>query len=378
MIPLDGEEYTMTEAALERTEWRPNWAVHPGAILEEHLEIRGLSQGEFARLAGLTPKLVSTIIKGTNPISAETAIRLERVLGLKAHIWTGIQAKWDLFQARAASKPAADAKSWLALFPLKELRESGCLPDTKDTRAKLDALLSFFEIGTPQAYEAKVRTLAVHHRQAKTHENSEHHVFTWLTIGERRARKMNIPTFSRKNFEIAIRRIRALTTEDPEVFEPAMKRLCRDAGVALILEPPISKTRLFGSARWFDADRAIIQMSLRMRTNDHFWWTFFHEAAHIVLHKGCNFADDQNREGDGTEKDADRWAQNILVGKERFERFKAARPNSAREVVRFASAAQLHPGIVVGMLQHARIIPFDHLNRLKVKFQWSEQKPSSR
>jgi len=201
----------MTEAATERMEWAPNWAVHPGAILEEHLQARGLSQADFARLAGLTPKLVSTIIKGTNPISAETAIRLERVLGLKAHIWTGIQAKWDLFQARAAAKPAPDTKSWLAQFPIKELRDRGCLPDTKDTSAQLNALLSFFEIGTKGAYAAKVRTLAVHHRQAKTHEKSEHHVFTWLTLGERRARAMNLPAFDKGNFEKAVRKIRMLT-----------------------------------------------------------------------------------------------------------------------------------------------------------------------
>jgi HTH-type transcriptional regulator / antitoxin HigA len=56
-------------------------------------------------------------------------------------------------------------------------------------------VLGFFEIGTPQAYEAKVRTLAVHHRQAKTHETSKHPVFTWLTLGERKARKMNLPAF---------------------------------------------------------------------------------------------------------------------------------------------------------------------------------------
>jgi HTH-type transcriptional regulator / antitoxin HigA len=110
--PLDDErKYTMTDAAIDRTEWAPDGPVHPGAILEEHLETRGLSRADYARLAGLTPKLVSTIIKGTNPISAETAIRLERILGLKAHIWTGIQAKWDLFQARAAAKPAPDTNS---------------------------------------------------------------------------------------------------------------------------------------------------------------------------------------------------------------------------------------------------------------------------
>jgi HTH-type transcriptional regulator/antitoxin HigA len=363
----------MTHVATQRQEWTPNWAVHPGTILEEHLGARGLSQAEFARLTGLTPKLVSTIIKGTNPISAETAIRFERVLGLKAYIWAGIQAKWDLFQARPAANLLAKPMEWLSQFPLKELRERGYLPNTKDANALVDALLSLFEIGTPQAYAAKVGALAVHHRQSKAHQSSQHHVFTWLMLGEWRARAMNLPPFDAGKFEDALRNIRMLTTESPAVFEPAMKDLCHKAGVALVLEPPISKTRLFGSARWFDVDRAIIQMSLRMKTNDHFWWTFFHEAAHISLHQGRNFADDKNGEGDGAEDEADQWAEEALIGRERFALFKATRPQSGAKVREFASAVKLHPGIVVGMLQHARIVPFRNLNKLKVTFQWAQQ-----
>lgn len=101
----------MTDTVTATGEWMPNWAIHPGALLEEHLEARGLSQAEFARLAGLTPKLVNTIIKGSNPVTAETVIRLERVLGLKAYIWTGIQARWDLFQAPAKTRAGVRPKS---------------------------------------------------------------------------------------------------------------------------------------------------------------------------------------------------------------------------------------------------------------------------
>jgi HTH-type transcriptional regulator / antitoxin HigA len=367
----------MTDISEARREWKPNWAVHPGALLEEHLEARGLSQAEFARLAGLTPKLVSTIIKGANPVTAETAIRLERVLGLKAYIWTGAQANWDLFRARAEAKPAPDVSSWLSLFPINELRKRSCLPDTTDEGTLADALLHLFAIGTPQAYTAKVSALAVHHRRAKAHESSEHHVFTWLMLGERKARQMIVPAFSAQKFEEAVREIRNLTTAGPGVFEPRMKELCRNAGVALVFEPPISKTCLFGSARWFDADRAIIQMSLRMKTNDHLWWTFFHEAAHITLHRGKNFMDDQNGVGDGAEQQADNWAEELLVGRRRFAAFKATRPRSQAEVRRFAGEIGLHPGIVVGMLQHARVLPFDFLNGLKVKFRWTHEKAAS-
>jgi HTH-type transcriptional regulator / antitoxin HigA len=363
----------MTDVAARQQEWTPNWAVHPGAILEEHLESRGLSQADLARLSGLTPKLISTIVNGTNPVSADTAIRLERVLGLKAYIWTSIQAKWDLFQARAAAaKLVPKPKEWLSQFPVKELQTRGYLPDTREVDRQVEALLGLFNIGTPRAFAAKFGALAVRHRQSKAFESSEHHVFTWLMIGEWRARAMNPPPFQAGKFREAVREIRKLTTEAPKTFRPALKDLCYNAGVAFVLEPPISKTCLFGSAHWFDGDRAIIQMSLRMKTNDHFWWTFFHEAAHVSLHQGKNFADDKNGEGDGAEREADRWAEDILVGAERFSRFKAMQPRSEAKVREFAAAVRLHPGIVVGMLQHARVIPFTHLNKLKAKFRWAE------
>lgn len=85
--------------------WEPNWAVRPGVLLKEHIEARGLSAAAFAALAGLAPELVGGIIDGTNPVTGETALRLEHVLGLKAYIWMGAQANWERFQ----SSPRAGA-----------------------------------------------------------------------------------------------------------------------------------------------------------------------------------------------------------------------------------------------------------------------------
>jgi HTH-type transcriptional regulator/antitoxin HigA len=148
-----------------------------------------------------------------------------------------------------------------------------------------------------------------------------------------------------------------------------MVELCRGAGVALVLEKPIEKTCLYGSARWIDEDRAIIQMSLRMKTNDHFWWTFFHEAAHVTLHRGRAFADDKGGEGDGLEDEADAWAEDVLVGAPRFKAFKATRPRSAEAIIAFSDEVGIHPGIIVGMLQHHGIIDFRHLNHFKARYE---------
>jgi HTH-type transcriptional regulator/antitoxin HigA len=357
------------------TPWAPDWATHPGEHLAEFLEARGLSQAEFARLADMTPKHVSTIIGGESPVTAGTAIRLERVTGMKDYIWTRLQAAWDLHRARqreqAASPKAAD---WCREFPIKDLVARGALASPgRDVALQLSGLLGFLGIGSPTAFPALVRGLAVQHRQSQSHATSDEHVVSWLLLGERKARQMDVAPFSREAFFAAVQAIRSLTVKPPSEFESRMKRLCRDAGVALIFEKPIAKARLFGSARWLDDSRAVIQMSLRMKSNDHFWWTFFHEAAHIILHKGRTFVDDQGGEGDVAEEQADTWAADLLVGLERFKSFKATRPRSAAEVTRFAGEIGVHPGVVVGMLQRDGVVAHSHLNGLKERYEWADE-----
>lgn len=78
----------------------PDWAVHPGEVLEEHIEARGMTQAELARATGLGRKLICDIIHGRNPVTAKTALRLERVLDLKAETWLQMQSLWDLHKAR--------------------------------------------------------------------------------------------------------------------------------------------------------------------------------------------------------------------------------------------------------------------------------------
>lgn len=363
----------MRAALKEDWSWSPNWATHPGEHLAEQIEARGWSQADFARLADLTPKLVSTIISGRNPVTPETAIKLERVLGLKAEIWTRLQSNWDLFEARARERTTApQTEAWVRQFPIKELQARGRLPKKADVAALKDSLLGLLGIGTIDAYPQKLVSLMVQHRQSRAHSVSPHHIAAWLMLGEEKARTMAVPSFDADRFVTAVRDIRALTLAEPAVFEPRMTSLCRDAGVALVFEKPISLTRLYGSARWLDRERAIIEISLRMKSNDHFWWTFFHEAAHLVLHRGRNFVDEEDGSDDQFEQEADQWAGEMLVGRACFDRFAASRPRSEAAIRRFADEAGIHPGIVVGMLQHQRVLPHRNLNKLKVRFTWAE------
>ena len=79
-------------------DYQPDCCVAPGAVLEEHLAVRGLSNTEFARRCGRSAKLISEIVAGEAPVEPVTAHQFEKVLGVSASIWLGMEAEYRLHQ----------------------------------------------------------------------------------------------------------------------------------------------------------------------------------------------------------------------------------------------------------------------------------------
>ena len=76
--------------------------IHPGEILiEEFLVPLGISQNALARAAGVPPRRINEIVFGKRGVTADTAIRLAAALGTSERFWLGLQADYDLEQARA-------------------------------------------------------------------------------------------------------------------------------------------------------------------------------------------------------------------------------------------------------------------------------------
>ena len=73
---------------------------HPGWLLAEELEVRGMSQRELARRIGRPFQVVNEIVRGRKSITAETALQLEAEFGTRAYIWLGLQSKYDLYVAK--------------------------------------------------------------------------------------------------------------------------------------------------------------------------------------------------------------------------------------------------------------------------------------
>lgn len=355
--------------------YQPDYAVPPGWVLDERLEMLGISHAEFARRCGRSPKLVSDIIAGKAPVEPETALQFEKVLGVDAGIWLGIEADYRLHQARKVrANAAAQLVEWSRSFPIDELVNRGAMEWPTGEADAVDKVLAFFGVASPDAWCLRYGGTNVAYRHSPSFKSSDESLATWLRLGERDAEGRACAPFNQARFKAALTAIRSLTREAPDVFLPEMRRLCADAGVVFAAIKPLSGTALSGAARWLTPHKALIQVSLRHKTDDHFWFTVFHEAAHLLLHsKKDVFVDAGERDATDLEAEADAWAAHFLVPPDRWEDFKLARPRSYAVVSAFAEELGIAPGIVVGMLQHDGVVPYTHLNKLKRRFRWVER-----
>ena len=351
--------------------------IPPGEVLEEEIEARGMTQKELAARLGRPAQVVNEIIKAKKAITPETAIGLGRVLGIEAQFWANLEADYRLTLARNRDRDALSAQvQWLADYPITEMIKRGWIEAGRDKPSRLKALLSF--LGTavvePRAYQQAVGFRIT---EAAQRNFSLGALAVWLRMGELDAQEMSTADYDEEVFTEALAKIRRMTGQPPEEFIPAMSALCAEAGVAFCMVQELPKSGANGATRWLADDRkALIQMSLRHKWADIFWFTFFHEACHLLKHRT------QRRivlEGLAVDPDlaeieaeADEFARDFLIAPEAWRDFCGAGSFTAHSVREFAQSAGIAPFIVVGRLQKEKRIGYNQLTSLKQRYTWVE------
>ena len=327
---------------------------------------------EFARRCGRSAKLISDIISGKAPVEPRTALQFEKVLGMDASVWLGIESDYQLHQAREVERQkAAEWLEWSKNFPINELLKRDVVKRPTLPAEKVAALLAFFGVATVDSWERKYAGTQVSYRHSRSFKSNKFALATWLRLGELEAEHIECDNYDDPTFMEALRRIRDLTvSQSIEVLSEA-EQLCAQSGVALAIVKPLPKTALSGAALWLTPRKALIQLSVRHKSDDHLWYSFFHEAAHIILHgKKDVFVHEGNRNTTDEDAEADEWAANFLIPNPAWSAFVASSMFSASSVRRFAREQGIAPGIVVGRLQHEKKIQWSHLNDLRLRIEW--------
>ncbi len=355
-----------------QNEFQPDYAVSPGEVLCVELELRGMTQQELARRTGITPKHIISILKAKSAITPETAIKFERTLGMPVEYWLNLESHYQEVLARVAEEEQLERDlDWLKHIPINAMAKLNWIEKVKDKKGQLVEILRFFGIANVGQWNEMWPYLNVAYRQNQTHEVFPEALSAWLRQGELEASNIVCEPYNKNKFREVLDQIRGLTTKDPSHFVPAMRELCSMAGVAVVFVPALPKTGVSGATRWLNKNKAIIQLSLRYKTDDHLWFTFFHEAGHILLHgKKELFLEGTNGLDMHKEHDADVFSEHLLIPAQKFSIFIVDRRFNKTSITSFAKSIGIAPGIVVGQLQHNNLLKISFCNDLKQRFKW--------
>jgi hypothetical protein len=244
------------------------------------------------------------------------------------------------------------------------------------SEAREAACLRFFGVGGVSALRERYRDILQRSkfRTSSSFESEPGAVAAWLRQGEIEGAAIECDPWAPHRFETILEELRGLTRKkDPQDFLPELQRRCSTCGVAVVALRSPTGCRASGATRFVSGTKALVMLSFRYLSDDQFWFSFFHEAGHLLLHdKAALFLEGIEEAGTiKEENEANEFAARLLIPEPFRAELLQLRP-SARDVIRFARRIGISPGIVVGQLQHRGRLKRSHLNGLKRRFQWEE------
>lgn len=342
----------------------------PGDTIIETLEHMKMSQVELAERMGKTPSKINDIISGKEPITVATAMQLEKVLGIDAQFWLNRETSYREKLSRIEQEEKLEEwLDWLSVQPIKELKACGYIKTEKSGTTMAEECLKFYGVAAPNQWQTIYvdEYVSTKFRKSEAHKTTLGALAAWLRIGEIEMRKLSLKDYNKDIFKITLLEIKKLVRDQPEDFAAKLQQLCSNAGVALVYTLCIPKAPISGAARWVGG-KPLIQLTDRYKTNDHFWFTFFHEAGHILLHgKKDVFLENikEHEINQAKETEANEFANKTLLSEDISKEF--SERITERDIRLVARKYNTHAAIVLGRLQHLKIVKPSFGNSLKLK-----------
>jgi HTH-type transcriptional regulator/antitoxin HigA len=342
-------------------------AIAPGETLREQLEIRGMSQKEFAARIGMTEKHISHLINGKVELTKDVALRLEFVLGLPAHFWNNLEAIYREQLVRVKAELDDEQDEEIARkMPYSKMASLGWIERTRNIKEKVHNLRSFFEVASLGFLE-KLCVPGIAYRTAGTSVTSDYSLAAWSQKARVEARKFTQKPINIERLKGYLPKIRSLTLKEPEIFCQELTSLLADCGVAIVFLPHINGSFIHG-ASFVDGKHIVVALTVRGKYADKFWFSLFHELDHIIeghINNPCGASDEQ-------ESHANQFACDMLIPPYEYGNFIKQTDQNERTITSFAQKISIDVGIVLGRLQKDNIVPYNRYNHLKTLYQIDE------
>lgn len=348
----------------------PSVFYHPGVTLGEKLEELGMSIKEFSVRSSKPEKTINAVLKGDSSITPDMAVAFESVTKIPASFWMNKQQNYNEYVSR--KKREAELKNaieWCRNFPIAEMQKRGWISSSKTKEDVVASLLSFFAVSSKEAWEDYYfnQQLKVAFRISLSQTRNPYAISAWLRAGEIQAsRQIVTAEYSAETLREAIPSMKKLVRDASEEMPVKLKQLCADCGVNLVYTKCLPKAPISGATRWI-RNTPCIQLSGRYKSQDRFWFSFFHEMGHILLHgkkeiflEDIEYSDVQKSK----EREADVFATEQLLPAKQEQEIIMRRSFKRSDILAYAERFDTAPSIIVARLKYKRLIPQSYYHDL--------------
>ncbi|MGO8751832.1 MAG: HigA family addiction module antitoxin [Thermoguttaceae bacterium] len=357
---------------MDTTRRMPAEVFPPGEFIREELEARGWTQADLAAILNKPLPAVNEIIAGKKAITPETANSLGDAFGVGPEFWLNLENAYRLSLAGPSDADVAKRAQLYSVAPIKDLIRRGWIRQPNNVQELETNVLAFYRVAALNDIESHQGRIAA--RKSSPYDSTPPSELAWYCRVLQMAELLQVSSYSEQVMRIeGLAELHRLTSSEQEVRE--VPRVLADFGVRFVIADRLPKMQVDGVAFWV-GDSPAIAVTLRADRIDGFWFTLAHELAHI-LHRDRTALDTNlvgkdrqpTDEKPEIEKKADQFASDFLIPQAEIDRFiLRVRPLYSKVgIIQFANRIGVHPGIVVGQLQHRREIGWSHSREMLVK-----------
>lgn len=358
---------------MTKEEYKNLIAFHPGYYLRDIIDELGMTQDEFAKRLGTSGKTVSELLNGQCSLSNDLALKISAMLGISVETLLNLQAAYDEKIIEIAHEKSLDEQTEVFRnIDFSYFVKNKLIDNIKDTKERIKALCSYLHVSDLRILKKPDLLANFRTTVSDVTEKNIINANVWLQVALNIGRGQTVSEFDAKKLRSFIAEIRSMTVKTPDEFCPRLKEIFNECGVAFVFIPALKNCGVNGVVKWFDG-KVVLALNDRYVYADQFWFSLFHEIKHVFQKKITKVLVNSENAlfelSDVLEQDADSYAIDTLLPPTDYNNFVKLHGKyvSKADVIDFAREQKVHPGIVVGRLQHDGIIEHASMNNLKEK-----------
>ena len=354
---------------------KPDWVSPPGHTIVSILEERELTVEQFAQAIGYSPVRAQKVLNGSHAIDADLAHRLSRAIGASESFWIAREHDYRASLAAPEDVRVSSLDDLIRRLPVGDMQKFGWIKNAPSKSDQIAECLSFFGVSSLGQWQGRYDNAfqSAAYRRSTAYASCEVSTTAWLRRGEIETQNDEVSDWSPKDLESQISHFRRLTWyKNPALFLPKLKQSLAKAGVKFAIVRAPKGCSASGAVRILADGTPHIQVSFRYLSDDQFWFSLFHEIAHLLLHYDkMPILENTELTEEQCEQEANEYAALVIVPMSYREELLSL-GGSRFPIIEFAKKVGVAPGLIVGQLQHEGLIGFNQMQHLKRRYRWTD------